>query len=273
MEKVITIDKINKIEMYNLFDSYLLVNKNFSAFHINGLSNKTCLSLIDRIHNKNKKAYILIDRILINEELEELKVFIYRLEEKGIDGYFFSDLGVLQLLKNLELLDKAILYSQTQIVSGLELSAYKKLGLKTIFVSKDLPYDNLLKASNKYDVVGVNVFGYRNLFYSKRLLLSAYKEEFKLKDKFINSNKYLIREQKREVKSIIFEDQYGTYVFTDYIENHLNEISELDQNHVKMILFDDNFISSDLMEKVIAYLEEPKGLFNLSSKEKDTYVK
>ena len=85
------------------------------------------------------------------------------------------------------------------------------------------------------------------------------------------AGKYLIREQKRENKSIIFENDYGTYVFTSYIDNHINHLAKLDENHVTMVLFDDNFVDPKLFEKVINYITSPKGLFVLSEGEADTY--
>lgn len=270
MEKIVTIDSLSKIDLYTIFDSYLLVDKHFSSFHLKGLCSKTIIRYINKIKSLNKKVYILIDRIMFNDDLEELKVYLYKLEEKEVDGYFFSDLGVLSLLKEMEILDKGIYYSQTQIVSSLELQSYFNLGLKCVFASKDLPLESIINISKECKV-GVNIFGYRNLFYSRRLLLSSYKDEFNLKGKFKDSGKYLIREQKRESKSIIFENDYGTYVFTSYIDNHINHLSKFDQNFVSMVLFDDNFVKEELFENVTKYISSPKGLYLLSESEADTY--
>ena len=104
MEKVVTIDSLSKIDSYTVFDSYLLVDKHFSSFHLKGLCSKTILRYINKIKSLNKKVYILIDRVMFNDDLEELKVYLYKLEEKEVDGYFFSDLGVLSLLKEMEIL-------------------------------------------------------------------------------------------------------------------------------------------------------------------------
>ena len=57
MEKVIAINKKEKLDKYKMFDSYLLVNKNFSSFHEYGLSNKDCINLVSKIHENKKKVY------------------------------------------------------------------------------------------------------------------------------------------------------------------------------------------------------------------------
>ena len=271
MEKIVTIDKISKLDDYQVFDSFLIVNKFYSCFRKDGLCNRNSLRMISLIHERKKKAYVLLDRVMFNEDLENLKVFLYQLEAKGCDGYFFSDLGVMKLLEEMEIIHKGYFYSQTQIVSTLELKSYLEYKVKTVFVSKDLPINDIIKVSSNLSL-GVNVYGYRNLFYSRRKLLSSYKEEYSLKDKFAKSDKYKIRELKREAKSIIYEDDYGTYVFTSYIDNHINHLVLLDENKVEYVLFDDNFVSKEEFIKVIEYLENPKGLFTLSSKEVDTYV-
>ena len=269
MEKVITIDKKEKIEKYDIFDSYLLVNKNFSSFHKYGLSNNSCLELLNQIHKKNKKAYILIDRVYFNDDLKRLSRFINELEENSCDGYYFSDLGVYQLFNNLNLKHKLIYFSQTQIVSAMELESFLSLGIDSVYISKDLPLKSLENYQNN-NKVGIVCFSYRNLFYSRRKLLSSYCEEYNL-PKYYSKNKYLIREQKRRQKNIIFEDRNGTYIFTDYIENHLNELDKFISLNIKSILFDDNFVEEEIVYKVLDYLNNPNEKYILDSKEKDTY--
>ena len=273
MEKIITLDSINKLNRYVYFDAYLLVNKSFSAFHNKSLKDATCLRLIKKIHSLNKKAYMLLDRVLFNDEIEELKTLILKLEEVKCDGYFVSDLGAIQMLLDLGLNDKIIYYSQTQIVSKLEYSAYKKLGIKGIFVSKDYPFENLIECAKENKGIGINIYGYRNLFYSRRGLLSAYQDEYALKGRFTHSDKYLIREQKRTTKSIIYEDEHGTYVFTDYIDSHLNEIHDFDEYDINYVLIDDNFVKEELMEKVLNFIKDPSHPYIYSKEEKDTYEK
>lgn len=272
MEKIVTIDKLDKIDDYLIFDSFLVVSKKYACFHLNGLCDRTIIRLIDEIHKKGKKAYVLLDRVMFNEDLENLKIYLYKLEEKECDGYFCSDLGVLRLLYEMGIIKKCIYYSQTQIVSTLELKSYLDLGIKSVFVSKDLPLEDILKVSKKLSL-GVNVFGYRNLFYSRRKLLTSYKNEFNLNGKFSKSDKYKIRELKREAKSIIYEDFYGTYVFTSYIDNHINQLNCLNKNRVDYVLFDDNFVKKDLFMNVIDYLKNPVGIYPLSNEEVDTYAK
>ena len=272
MEKIVTIDKLHKIDDYQVFDSFLIVSKKYSCFHLNGLCDRSILRLVDTIRERKKKVYVLLDRVMFNEDLENLKTLLYKLEERRCDGYFCSDLGVMRLLYEMNIINKCIYYSQTQIVSTLELKAYLDLGVKTVFVSKDLSLEDILKVSKKLSL-GVNVFGYRNLFYSRRKLLTAYKDEFNLKGKFSKSDKYKIRELKREAKSIIYEDFYGTYVFTSYIDNHINHLATFYQKRVDYVLFDDNFVDKEKFMKVVEYLENPKGLYPLSSEEVDTYAK
>ena len=269
MELIITLDKLSKIDLYRDFDSFLIVNQDFSAFHKFGLSSSSTKTAIKKLHALNKKAYVLLDRLFFNEELVKLDSYIDELEKLACDGYFFSDLGFLKLLKNKNLVNKGIYYSQTQIVSSLELSAYLDEGLSGIFVSKDYPLNNLKTCLTKYDSVGINIYGYRNLFYSRRKLLSAYQDEYELKGKFNKSDAYLIREQKRTTKSIIYEDDFGTYVFTDYIDSHLSEIEDF--KNAKYLLIDDNFIEAEYMVKVLDFIHKSETKYELNELEKDTY--
>ncbi len=256
METIVSIDSEYKIDRYSMFNSYLLVNKNFSCFHFYSLSNQKCIDMIDKIHTLNKKAYILLDRVMFDEDIYKVKMYVKDLIKHDIDGYFISDLGLIELFKEIGLNEKVFYYSQTQIVSQMELDAFDSLNLKGVFVSKDYNLEQVLKISNKYSV-GINVFGYRNLFYSKRQLLSAYKTEFNLNGKFYHSNKYLIKERKRTMRNPIFENKYGTYIFTHEPLNLLNHYNEIRNCKIKYILFDDNLIEYESFINVI------KSFFNL----------
>ncbi len=244
MEKIVTIDQENKINTYHFFDGFLLVNKKYSCFHFNHLSLNKCYQLTSQIHNMGKKAYLLIDRVLFDDDLRNLKRTIVRFEKVNIDGFFFSDLGLIPLLKELGILNKGIYYSQTQIVSEMELETFNHFGLKGIFASKEFPKENISKVIGKYPL-GINVYGYKNLFYSRRKLLSAYKEEFNEKGKYIHNQNFKIKEKKRDIKNLIFEDQYGTYIFTDYIDNQLNNLLTYQEKRLKYALFDDNLVDFD----------------------------
>lgn len=256
METIVTIDSECKIDSYSMFNSYLLVNKNFSCFHFHGLSNQKCIDLIDKIHSLNKKVYILLDRVMFDENIYKVKRYVKELINHNIDGYFISDLGLIELFKEIGLIGKVFYYSQTQIVSQMELDAFGSLNLKGVFVSKDYNLDHALKISNKYPA-GINVFGYRNLFYSKRQLLSAYKAEFDEKGKFYHSDKYLIKEKKREIRNPIFENKYGTYIFTHEPLSLLNRYKEIKNSNIKYILFDDNLI------ECVSFIDAIKPFFNL----------
>lgn len=258
MEKIVTIDQENKINTYHFFDGYLLVNKKYSCFHFNHLSLNKCFKLTSEIHNMGKKAYLLIDRVLFEDDLINLKRTITRFEKVNIDGYFFSDLGVIPLLKELGILNKGIYYSQTQIVSEMELETFSNFGLKAIFASKEFPSESLFNIIGKYPL-GINVYGYKNLFYSRRKLLSAYQDEFKEKGKYNHNNSFKIKEKKRDIKNIIFEDQYGTYIFTDYIDNQLDKLNMYQEKGLNYALLDDNLVSQDTFTNDLSFLNEVEG--------------
>lgn len=256
METIVTLDSECKIDRYSMFNSYLLVNKNFSCFHFHGLSNQKCIDLIDKIHALNKKVYILLDRVMFDEDICRIKRYIKELVKHQIDGYFISDLGLIELFKEIGLIEKVFYYSQTQIVSQMELDTFCSLKLKGVFVSKDYNIDHALKISNQYPI-GINVFGYRNLFYSRRQLLSAYKSEFNEKGKFYQTDKYLIKEKKRDIRNPIFENKYGTYIFTHEPLSLFARFNEIKNSGVKYILFDDNLIDCD------HFIDEIKPFFDL----------
>lgn len=271
MKTIVTIDQLNKISDYHIFDEYLLVCKKYSCFHYYSLSEEECLSSINKIHSLNKKVYILIDKVISEFEIDEISLFIDKLEKNDIDGYFFSDLGILQILKEKNLLKKGNYYSQTQIVSTLEMSVFNNYGLNSIFVSKDLNLNDYIEKGNIYPI-GVVIYSYCNLFYSKRNLISSFKNHYNIVN-FNEKDVYYIKEKKRTLLNKIFENENGTYIFTDYILNHLNEINLFKQKNIKYLLLDDNLIIRDDFNKIIDFFKNKKNFYELTDMEKDTYEK
>lgn len=275
MELLITINSLKEIDLFNKVDGYVINVDSYSSFYQNTCSIFHSYRIINKCKKNNKRVYVNLDAVFFNNDFSSLEEYIDRLEEKKIDGYFFSDLGLLKLLKNKDLIKKSVYFSQTQIVSSLEFETYSSLNLKACFVSKDLEYSYVLESAKKANL-GLVLYGYHNLFYSRRKLLTSYKDEYDLKGKFNFSSAYTIREQKRTTKSIVYENNRGTSIFTDYIDNHLKEYIELENNQVSMVLIDTNFISRDTILTIIDKIEKIKKgeelTYLINELEKDSYA-
>ena len=136
--------------------------------------------------------------------------------------------------------EKLIYSPKTLNCSYNDVIFYKELGVKVV-LSNELPLENIKKISTLDNVV-IDCYGHSNIFYSKRKLLSLYKD-FKGFSSKVTDELLFIREETRNNKYPIFENENGTFIFTDYKYLFYKEINELPAStiyKIESLFIDDN---------------------------------
>lgn len=248
MEVVVTVDATEKVGRYALLDSFLLVLLRFSAFHRNGLNDFEWTSVAEELHRKRKKVYLLMDRVFFDADFPLMEQWILQAENLSVDGYFVSDPGMIAFLQKRGLASKTIYYSQTQIQSLMEATAFLNRGIFRVFLSGEA-IDSPIREVPRG--LGIRLFCYPNLFYSRRKLLNSggNPEE--------DSDIFQIRECNRTMKLRIFQNEYGTYIFSDRPENRLAWLSE-PESRIDMGLIDDQFVDSDTLDRILRFCKEAR---------------
>jgi hypothetical protein len=162
--------------------------------------------------------FCLINRSLNDNELDQLESI---LQTSHIKGIVFDDLGVLELIKDLNITKILLL---DHIATNISSINYYLDYVDSVVVSNDLTYDeikNILELA--YKKLVVNVFGLKTLMYSRRTLLSNYEEHYKItKESKIDAS---IEDKKFK----IIENKYGTvfYAFPYYNALELLKLSNV----------------------------------------------
>ena len=192
-------------------------------------------------------TFVSLNKIMHQRDISNLESFISKLgDAKGI---IFSDLSVFQIAKRYNLTHKLIYDPQTLITNVMELKFWEEMNIYGIFVSPFIRIDELLsfKSSLKIFFIG---YGYLPLFYSKRKLITNYCMHNNIAYENLIDNKDLyLKEELRDGKYKIIEDENGTHVFTPYIFNaskYLDEITNIDY-----LVLDYNFIDEDFYDRFI----------------------
>ncbi len=213
---------LGKKEDINLKVDGIIINlKGFSATKIRAYSLKTVNSLINAIHKLNKKSYLNLNRLYHEEEMERLKEILPLISD-NLDGILFMDLGLVELVPSLK--DKLIYNPLTFNTCVLDSDFLKELNIQGMIISKDITLEDIKSFKGKDMVLGYIGHGYQQIFYSKRKFLTYFYEYKNLVNK--PGKKYLI-EQLRDEKHPIFEDTFGTYVYSAKKLSSFNEFNEL----------------------------------------------
>jgi len=239
-------EKNNLNNLKNLVDGVVVYLNDFSSFYNKSFS----LSEIEEIYENRENLKIFIDLTIMMEdsEIKRLNILLDQIENK--DFYFiYSDLGVYEALRLRSLENRGIYNSQTLCTNQYDQEFYLKQNMLSSAISLEIPVKDQISISeyNNHNVF-LKAFGYHQMFYSKRHLISLYKEYKGLDFKNDKYNSYL-REIKRENDFFhIYEFEKGTIIFRNYILSYLEEIDSIKPRYIYL---DNIFIDDLTFNKVV----------------------
>ena len=186
-------------------------------------------------------AYILVNRLLDEKSIESLKELFANFP-KNIKGIVFEDLGVLELIKDLDI--TKILWQNHLNASYLSINGFLKY-IDSMMVSTDITYEEIKLIISKTDKpLVLPIFGYNQTMYSRRYLLSNFNLNYDEKV----SNPNIIKEEVLKDEFRIVENEYGTVLYYNKLYNG-SKLKDFDA----LYYFINTVFLSD--EDVISYLK------------------
>lgn len=156
-------------------------------------------------------GFILVNRLLDDNELEKLKKI---LDNVNIKGIVFDDLGIIEIVANLKM--QKILLLDHLATNAKSINYYLEY-VDSVVVSNDLTEDEISYiVENATKKLVINVFGLKTLMYSRRKLLSNYENYYNLE------NETLINAKIEEKYFKIMENDFGTKFYAGKYYNGLN---------------------------------------------------
>lgn len=228
----------NNINMYNV--DIIIVPTIFSSY------SDVVFSLDELNMFKDKEIALKIDKIIEEDELIFLENYIKESIVYNIKYYIFTDMSVYYILKKYNLENKSMFFAKTINCSTYDIIEYNKLGIKCL-VSTELMIDDLVKISNLENNI-IYTYGYFNIFYSRRELLSLYKEYSNLNYNSKNKMYTLLEETRNEFYPVV-ENNNGTFIHSAYKLMLFDEIFLLNKNNYFYI--DSVFIDEKQLLEII----------------------
>lgn len=185
-------------------------------------------------------SYLYINRILTNEDINNLKVLLFNVSS-NIKGVFFQDLGLIEVLKDTKL--EKILFSHHLTTNYKSINYYLNF-VDSVVLSTDITIDEMKEIINvSSKKICIYKFGLVPIMYSRRTLVTNYKNFYN-----INDNIEEINEPIKNMNFRIVENEYGTVIYPKkfYLNN------EIDGDKVLFNIINPYKLSGDELE----------GLFN-----------
>ena len=165
--------------------------------------------------------------MIFNNELDNLLKVLKDLESIEVDGVFFYDLAVLNLVRE-NSLNLNLIYNGTHMVTNSDtINLYYDLGVKGAYLSNEITKDEVLNIrSNTKSDLFILLLGNPVVAMSRRNLLASY---------FTNKNKsksdlITIKEPKSGQEFLVKEDKNGTTFFYNKRLNLSNVYKELESS-------------------------------------------
>lgn len=228
-------------ELDKMADGIIISHNKYSFFERTSFTTQEIIKLKGLT---TKKVFLSILPIYHDDELFEIDELISELSI--LDGFFFSDLGLVDIFKKYNILDKAIYTPETFITTHLDKDYYKEVGLKSYTLSREITLDNIKKILlYKEDVkYAYNIFGHQNIFYSYRKHYTNFSKHYGLNLNLTNDENVYLKEETRNDMYPSIEDKYGFRIYKDKIFNGYSELDSI--KDVEFFILDRKFIDDNM---------------------------
>ncbi len=259
----------------NKEDINILIKKNIKELII-GIKNLSIYNLeldIDSIiklkEESNINITIAINKMIHNKDLDYVKEVLLKVKDKDIN-ILFQDLGVFNIIKELNIKNKLIIYGEHLNLSIGSNTFYKERGVSSTYISSDLTYREINEIKEKTNMeVYYTIYGYLPIFYSRRYLLTNY---FKYINKEKEDDTYYIFD--KENKYMIKEKEYGTIIYSPLI-NLINELDKIDKidnividlSYIDDISIIDKYINKEKEDNTYTGFFDKETIFKLKEEE------
>ena len=205
-----------------------------------GYENTLTLEEIEKLDVSNK--YLLINRILDCNDIDKLRELLKNI--KSIKGILYEDIGVFNVVKELNL-DLELIFFQNHFATNSYSVNFWLDRVDSLMLSNEITKNEIKNIlENAKREVCVHVFGYNQVMYSRRLLLTNWSEEFNIPFK----DKNVIEEIVTKIKFRAIENEFGTVM---YSENIFNGLDLLDLDNIKYGYINTTFLDHETVMKVL----------------------
>ena len=238
-----------KFFMENNIDGFIIGLEKYSE-NFNYLAKKSKLEGICKtLSDNNKKIYIALNKLYFNNQIEELKDIIRFIAKLNIDGLIFSDMCVLNIVKEENLNINLMWYSKLT-TNSMTMKFLEKRGVSGFIISPEITLDEQIEISKKVSSpCSIKLFGYNIMAVSSRSLISNY-------FKFCNIDKqtckkYYIKEKNSEEYYQLLENGNTTFLSGKILNGLLEYKRLIDEKVNAFVILDDHLIPEASFYNVI----------------------
>lgn len=256
MELLCTLTNINTLDQLKDLVDGVIVGDDYFANRVNHHFTRNEITEInDKCHELNIKLFILINRMIEEDDLAMLDDYLTFIAGLNVEGIYFNDLSVLVIGRKHGLTNKLSFNPDTLMTNYMDVKMYLDEGINSVVISKELTLQEILEISN-YNPNSCDfiIHGRLNMSYTKRHFIKNYMAYLN-KEYPGDDNLHLeLIESTRSGRMPVLENAQGTSIFTDYTLAGFNEVTALIDSKIKRLIIDDIFIeTNELLDVCLGY--------------------
>jgi putative protease len=173
---------------------------------------------VNYCHDKNVKAYITLNSIIFENEIQAFKKYLSEIKHINFDGFIISDPAVIKLIKIYFKNPNIHISTQVNVTNSFGVNLYKELGAKRVNIAREIKFEDLKKIIKNTDIeIEVFIHGALCISYSGRCMLSKY-----IAGRDANKGEcahscrwkyYLMEEERPNLFFNIVQDNKGTFIY------------------------------------------------------------
>ena len=235
--------------MQNEIDGFVLGIEGFSENFNYYVKISNLKRVVEKLNAINKKVYIMINKVLFNDDLDDLRKILKKINSLNIEAIIFSDIAVFNIVKenNYKI---NLIWNSKMVTNSKSINFFEKRGLYGFIATPQITIDEFIDICNNTKCKSiVKLFGYTNMATSSRSLITNY---FKYANIDKNPNKkYYMYEKVTNQYYPIIEDK-TTNFFSSKILNGILEYKRLINEQVDCnIVLDDYLIPENCFYNII----------------------
>lgn len=168
----------------------------------------------------NSEIWVKVNAFFYEPQINELEKYLKELDQLKIDRIIFNDYAIPQIIYENKLKLKLHYDPNSLITSYGQFEFYVENNFSSVNLSNELflnEVTTILDNKPKQIEVSLQVHGFSLIMHSRWNLVTNFSDYIEDKDDEYTRNKILyIREEQRQYNNIIYEDEYGTHMFSGY---------------------------------------------------------
>lgn len=257
----ITVDHIQDVDIFEQAgaEEFIFALKE-SCFTSAKLFTKEDLIHLKQGKMKKRKMAILMNRLFSQFDILQAQKDLEDLLKAGIESILFSDPGLLKKAKELGKMECMIYSPETLVTSSWDAQVWMDFSLQKAVISPLLTESEIVAISSIVPHLSLPIHGYQMMAVSKRHLLSAYRNYTHLNHDLVRNQHLWIQEVHRDGHMPIYEDDFGTVIYTDFVLQSFKHIQKFVTIGVERLEMNAHYLSTEENKQAIeAYVKILNG--------------